>query len=106
MSIPDALAAFAEPPTTTVTILETTADAILNSEVWDFDIPPAFDPSILRSADFLSLSKKSQCPCRQSPIVEQKSHFFNLLPNSSGRTGINSGLPRQQHNVGRRRNML
>jgi hypothetical protein len=41
MSIPDALAAFAEPLTTTVTILEIKTDAILNSDVWDFDIPPA-----------------------------------------------------------------
>jgi hypothetical protein len=34
MSIPDALAAFAEPPTTTVTILEIKIDTILDSDVW------------------------------------------------------------------------
>jgi hypothetical protein len=34
MSIPDALAAFAEPSTTTVTILEIKTDAILDSDVW------------------------------------------------------------------------
>jgi hypothetical protein len=34
MSIPDARAAFAEPSTTTVTILEIKTDVILDSEVW------------------------------------------------------------------------
>jgi hypothetical protein len=39
MSIPDALAAFAEPPTTTVTILEIKTDAILDSNVWGLRHP-------------------------------------------------------------------
>jgi hypothetical protein len=39
MSIPDALAALAEPPTTTVTILEIKTDAILDSDVWGLRHP-------------------------------------------------------------------
>jgi hypothetical protein len=39
MSIPDALAAFAEPPTTTVTILEIKTDAILDRDVWGLRHP-------------------------------------------------------------------
>jgi hypothetical protein len=34
MSIPYALAAFAEPPTTTVTIIEIKTNAILDSDFW------------------------------------------------------------------------
>jgi hypothetical protein len=39
MSLPDALAAFAEPPTTTVTILEIKIDAILASDIWGLRHP-------------------------------------------------------------------
>jgi hypothetical protein len=39
MSVPDALTAFAEPPTTTVTILEVKANAILDSDVWGLRHP-------------------------------------------------------------------
>jgi hypothetical protein len=39
MSIPDALTAFAEPSTTTVTILEIKTGAILDSDVWGLRHP-------------------------------------------------------------------
>jgi hypothetical protein len=39
MAIPDAIAAFAKPPTTTVTILEINTDAILDSDVWGLRHP-------------------------------------------------------------------
>jgi hypothetical protein len=39
MSLPDALAAFAEPPTTTVTILEIKTDTLLDSDVWGLRHP-------------------------------------------------------------------
>jgi hypothetical protein len=39
MSVPDPLAAFAEPPTTSMTILEIRTDSVLDSDVWggEFD---------------------------------------------------------------------
>jgi hypothetical protein len=59
MSILDALAAFVEPPTTTVTILETKTDAILDIEVWG-----------LRYLSGLSIHSS-----RNEPIVEQKAIY-------------------------------
>jgi hypothetical protein len=39
MPLPDTLAPFAEPPTTTVTILEIKIDTILASEIWGLRHP-------------------------------------------------------------------
>jgi hypothetical protein len=55
MSISDALAAFAESPTTTVIIVEIKTDAIFDSDVCGLRHPRPLDPSISRR---LSLSKK------------------------------------------------
>jgi hypothetical protein len=55
---PDALAAFTEPPTTTVTILEIKTDAILDSDVWGLQHTSGL--SIQTPID----EQKNQCPCR------------------------------------------
>jgi hypothetical protein len=59
MSIPDALAAFAEPATTTVTIFEIKTDAILDSEVWGLRHPSGLSihlaTSIVEQSHFCKL---------------------------------------------------
>jgi hypothetical protein len=51
MSIPDSLAAFAEPLTTTVTILEIKTDAILDSNIWGLRHPSGRSIHPSRNAD-------------------------------------------------------
>jgi hypothetical protein len=62
MYIPDALTAFAEPPTTTVTILEIKTDAI-DSDIWGLRDPSGF--SIHPAISMLwtpIVEQKNQCP--------------------------------------------
>jgi hypothetical protein len=71
MSIPDALAVFAEPRTTTVTILEITIYAILDSDVWGLRHPSRL--SIHQSRKRLSLNKKANVRADKSLSLSKKS---------------------------------
>jgi hypothetical protein len=85
MSIPDALAAFAAPPTTTVTILEINTGAILDGDVWRFRYPSGLSihPS-RKTSERLSLSKKANARAdralslSKTPLLQ--STFLSLCP--------------------------
>jgi hypothetical protein len=73
MSIPDALAAFVEPPTTTVTILEIKTDAILDSDVSGLRHPfgLSIHPS-RKTSKCLSLSKKANIRAGRALLLSKK----------------------------------
>jgi hypothetical protein len=79
MSIPDALTAFAETPTTTVTILEIKTDAILDSDNWGLRQAsgPSIHPSRKTSKRLLS-SKKANIRADRALLLGKVSRYITL----------------------------